>query len=297
MTKKRRLSMAQKRSLTGWAFLSVASLLIIVMSFYPLVRAFLLSLQTGIGVNLQRANPVYVNFQRVFIDTHFRQTIFNTFFYLIVQVPIMLMLALVLASMLNSPGLKFKGVFRTAIFLPCAVGLVAYAVIFRQMFMNFGLINTILVNLGIFETNYNFLGNAWSARFVIVIGLLWRWTGFNMVFYLAGLQNIDRSIYEAAEIDGANALQRFFSITIPQLRPIILLTAILSTNGTLQMVDESMNLTLGGPGIATRTMSHHIFVTAFEGAPNFGYAAAMSFVIFVFVAVLALIQMKVGDKR
>ena len=289
--------MEQKRSLTGWAFLSFASLLIIVMSFYPLVQAFLLSLQTGIGVNLQQASPIYLNFHRVFQDPHFHQTIFNTFFYLIVQVPIMLLLALVLASMLNSPGLRLRGIFRTAIFLPCAVGLVAYAVIFRQMFMTFGLINTLLINAGIFETNYNFLGNAWSARIVIVIGLLWRWTGFNMVFYLAGLQNIDRSIYEAAEIDGANAFQRFFSITIPLLRPIILLTAILSTNGTLQLVDESMNLTLGGPGIATRTMSHHIFETAFTGAPNFGYAAAMSFVIFVFVAVLALIQMKVGDKR
>ena len=138
------------------------------------------------------------------------------------------------------------------------MGLVAYALIFRQMFASSGLI---------------------------------------MVFYLAGMQNIDKSIYEAAAIDGANTFSRFFSITVPLLRPIILLTVIISTNGTLQLADESMNLTFGGPGIATRTMSHHIYETAFRQAPNFGYASAMSFVIFVFVAALAFIQLKVGDKR
>ena len=118
-----------------------------------------------------------------------------------------------------------------------------------------------------------------------------------MVFYLSGLQNIEYSVYEAAKIDGASPLQTFFKITVPLLKPTILLTTITSINGTLQLFDESVNLTNGGPGKATMTMSHYIYNTSFVSSPNFGYAAAMSIVILVMVAVLAVIQMKVGDER
>ena len=126
---------------------------------------------------------------------------------------------------------------------------------------------------------------------------LWRWTGYNMVFYLSGLQNIEYSVYEAAKIDGASAVQSFFKITVPLLKPTILLTAIMSTNGTLQLFDESVNLTNGGPANTSITMSHYIYDMSFKYVPNFGYAAAMSFLILVLVAVLAFLQMKVGDKR
>jgi len=292
---KPKLSIGKKQSLTGWAFLSIGAGLIIWMNFYPMARGFYMAMQTGVGINMQFAGMI--NFERILIDPQFRQTVTTTFLYLLVQVPIMLLFALVLASMLNSKTLKGRGIFRTAIFLPCTVGLVAYAIIFRQMFAFDGLINTVLVNIGILETGHNWLGTVWSARLVIILGLLWRWTGFNMIFYLAGLQNIDSSIYEAASIDGASVVQVFWRITLPLLKPIILLTAIMSTNGTLQLFDESFNLTQGGPGISTRTMSHQVFHTAFVGNPNLGYASAMAFVIFLFVAVLALAQLKVGDRR
>ena len=117
-----------------------------------------------------------------------------------------------------------------------------------------------------------------------------------MVFYLSGLQNIEYSVYEAAKIDGASAVQSFFKITVPLLKPTILLTAIMSTNGTLQLFDESVNLTNGGPANTSITMSHYIYDMSFKYVPNFGYAAAMSFLILILVAVLAFLQMKVGDK-
>ena len=138
--------------------------------------------------------------------------------------------------------------------------------------------------------------NSTSAKIVIIIALIWRWTGYNMVFYLAGLQNIEYSVYEAAKIDGATAMQTFCKITVPLLKPTILMTAIMSTNGTLQLFDESMNLTKGGPGNASITMSHYIYNTAFKGVPNFGYTSAMSFIILIMVAILAFVQMKVGDE-
>lgn len=290
---KRGLSLEKKHNLTGWLFLIPATALIFWMSFYPMVKAFIMSLQTGIGINLNFGGAA--NYLRILKDPTFRQCLFNTFFYLVIQVPVMLVLALGLASMLNNKQLRFKGLFRTAIFLPCATSLVSYAMIFRSMFANDGFINTILRNIGLDPIMW--FANAWTARAVIIIALIWRWTGYNMVFYLSGLQNIEYSVYEAAKIDGASPFQSFFKITVPLLKPTILLTAIMSTNGTLQLFDESLNLTNGGPGKSTMTLSHYIYNTSFVQSPNFGYAAAMSIIVLVMVAVLAVIQMKVGDER
>ncbi len=291
------MSLDKKHNLTGWIFLTPAALLILLMSFIPMIQAFLLSFKMGKGNDLKPAAPIFANYTRMFTDTVFTQSIKNTFFYLIIQVPIMLVLALILASILNNRQLRFKGLFRTMIFLPCATSLVAYAIIFRTLFANDGLVNLVLVNLGILSTPYSFLTHATSAKIIIIIGLLWRWTGYNMVFYLSGLQNIEYSVYEAAKIDGASPVQTFFKITVPLLKPTILLTAIMSTNGTLQLFDESVNLTDGGPANASITMSHYIYNISFKYVPNFGYAAAMSFLILILVAILAFIQMKVGDKR
>ena len=191
--------------------------------------------------------------------------------------------------------IKGKGIYRTMIFLPCATSLVSYSMIFKSLFANDGLVNRVLSTVGI--PTVDWFQNAWAARWVIVIALVWRWTGYNMVFYLAGLQNIDYSIYEAARIDGASPLQQFVHLTIPLLKPTILLTAIMSTSGTLQLFDESVNLTAGGPGKATMTLTHYIYNISFVETPKFNYAAALSVFILVVVAVLSAIQMKVGDKR
>ena len=293
--KKHGLTLTQQQNLSGWIFLIPASLLIIWMSFYPMIKAFLLSLQTGVGKNMRFTG--LTNYVRLFQDPVFREALSNNFIYLLVQVPVMLLFALILATLLNNQSLKFRGIFRTAIFLPCATSLVSYAVIFRALFSVEGLVNQVLMNVGLMDAPFNWLGNPTGAKFVIIVALIWRWTGYNMVFYLAGLQNIDYSMYEAARIDGASPLKQLTRITIPQLKPIILLTAIMSTNGTLQLFDESMNLTKGGPANATITMSHYIYKMAFQYSPNFGYVAAMSFLILIMVAVLAFIQMKVGDKR
>ena len=294
---KKKLSMHQKQNLTGWIFLLPATLLIVWLSFYPMVRALLISFMKGRPTALEFSDPLIRNYQFLFKDNVFMQSLKNTFFYLIIQVPIMLILAMIFASLLNNKDLRFKGLFRTCIFLPCATALVSYSLIFRSMFAYDGMINSFLMNLHLLKEPVNWLNNPGTAKAVIIIALIWRWTGYNMVFYLASMQSIDYSVYEAARIDGASAFTQLVRITIPLLRPIILVTAIMSTNGTLQLFDESMNLTKGGPANATITMSHYIYNTMFQNNPNFGYAAAMSFVILILVAILSAIQMKVGDKR
>ena len=126
------------------------------------------------------------------------------------------------------------------IFTMCNITRYHIALIFKSLFATQGLINTILVKLGILESNFNFLGTGWSAKIIIIVALIWRWTGYNMVFFLAGLQNIEYSVYEAAKIDGASGWRTFWSITVPLLRPTIVMTTIMSINGTLQLFDESV---------------------------------------------------------
>ena len=296
--KKRRFwSMERKQSAAGWAFLTPATLMIFVFSFYPMIQAFLTSLKRGLPTALTYCDPLWRNYQRMLSDKVFIQSVTNTLTYLIVQVPIMLVLAVIFATLLNNKDLKFRGLFRTCIFLPCATGLVAYSMIFRTLFTYDGMVNALLTNIGILSEPINWLNDPFYAKVVIIVGLVWRWTGYNMIFYLSGMQSIDYSIYEAARIDGANQFRQLVSITIPLLKPIILVTAIMSTNGTLQLFDESVNLTRGGPANMTITMSHYIYNTMFTKNPNFGYAAAMSFVILIMVAILSAIQTKVGDKR
>lgn len=296
--KKKGMSITGKQRAAGWIYLAPATILIFIMSFWPIIQAVITSFKTGSSANMQWANPFAYNYTRMFQDAVFKRSIGNTFLYLIIEVPIMLVLAILLAQLLNNKHLKFKGLFRTCVFLPCATSLVSYALIFKSLFATQGLINTILVKLGILESNFNFLGTGWSAKIIIIEALIWRWTGYNMVFFLAGLQNIEYSVYEAAKIDGASGWRTFWSITVPLLRPTIVMTTIMSINGTLQLFDESVNLTKGGPANATITMSHYIYNGSFgEGVANFGYASAMSVIVFIMVAILAFINLKVGDKR
>ena len=290
-------TMERKQSAAGWCFLAPASILIFVFSFWPMFQALLISFKKGLPTNLVYSDPLWRNYQFMLKDKVFLQSVGNTFTYLLIQVPIMLVLAIIFASLLNNHALKFRGLFRTCIFLPCATGLVAYSMIFRTLFTYDGMVNALLMNIGILSEPINWLNDPNTAKAVIIIGLIWRWTGYNMVFFLSGMQSIEYSIYEAARIDGANQLQQLIKITIPLLKPIILVTGIMSTNGTLQLFDESVNLTRGGPSNTTITMSHYIYNKMFVGNPNFGYAAAMSFVILIMVAILSAIETKVGDKR
>ena len=293
MSRKREMSPRLNR--TGWCFVIPSVILIILFVFYPMVQALITSFQTGAGNNLTFAG--IANYKRLLTDTTFRKALFNTLLYLIIQVPIIILLALVISSMLNNKKLKFKGFFRTAIFLPCVTSLVAYSIVFKSLFATDGFVNAILMKLNLIAEPISWITDPVWAKVLIILAITWRWTGYNMVFYLSGLQGIDDSIYEAADIDGAGAFEKFKSITLPMLKPIILFTTINSTIGTLQLFDETMNITQGGPANATITISQYIYNILFKYSPDFGYAAAVSYVIVVMIVVLSFIQMKVGDKN
>ena len=283
-------------SLNGWGFVIPSIVFFLWLTFLPMIQALLLSFQKGKGNNTSFGG--LSNYQRLFQDPMFITAVKNTFLYLIIQVPIMLFLALIVSSMLNNPKLKFRGLFRTAIFVPCITSLVAYSLLFKSMFAVDGVVNRTLMGLHLISDPVRWLLDPFWAKVVIIVAITWRWKGYNMIFYLSSLQNIDYSMYEAASIDGASAAQQFFRITVPQLKPVILLTAIMSTSGTLQIFDEIVNITNGGPNNTTISIAYYIYQLSFKFMPDFGYAATVSYAVFLMVAVLSLIQIKVsGDSN
>ncbi|MDD9265412.1 carbohydrate ABC transporter permease [Paenibacillus sp. GCM10023248] len=287
--------MKNRAKLTGWLFIALAVILICIFYFYPMIQALLLSFKTGAGSNLH-FNGVD-NYKRLFSDKTFFTAVKNTFLYLIIQVPIMILLAMIISVLLNDSNLRFKGFFRTAIFLPCITSLVAYSVVFKYLFGNDGLVNLALLKLHILTQPIQWISDPFWAKITIIIAITWRWTGYNMIFYLSALQNIDNSIYEAARLDGASSVRQFFSITVPLLKPIILFTSITSTIGTLQLFDEIVNITKGGPGNATLSISQYIYNLSFKYSPDFGYAATVSYSIVVMIIVLSVLQIKLAGEN
>lgn len=274
-----------------YIFVLPAVVLFLAFTVYPIIASFLLSFQTRVSGVLSFSG--FENYIRLFSDPIFYKALGNTFIILIVQVPVMLFFSLILAVFLNSKLLQMRGFYRVSFFTPAVTSLVAASIIFILLLnSDYGLINYILISIGLGKVNW--LTNAFWAKVSLIIVTTWRWTGYNMVILLAGLQNIPNDLYEAASIDGASSLKKFFHITIPQLKPVLLFCFILSTIGTFQLFDEPYNLTAGGPNNATLTITYYLYNQGF-GFFDFGYASAIAYVIVLFIAILSWIQFKVVE--
>ena len=288
-------ALARSERINGWLFVMPALVLLGIFMVYPILWSLWMSFQVGRGMNFSFGG--FANIMRLTQDPVFLRALSNTMLFLAMQVPIMLVLALFFANALNDSKLWGRGFFRTAIFLPCVTSLVAYSVIFKSIFAIDGIANQTLLVLHLVENPINWLSDPFWARVVVITAITWRWTGYNMIFYLAAMQNIDRSIYEAARIDGVPAWARFWFITVPLLKPVILFTSVISTIGTLQLFDEVNLLTQGGPSDSTLTLSLYIYNLSFKFMPSFGYAATVSYVIVILVGILSLIQFIVAKDR
>ena len=281
--------------INGWLFVGPALALIAVFMIYPIAYSLWMSFQAGRGMVMKFAG--FGNIVRLWNDPVFLKALGNTTIFFVVQVPIMLTLALVLAAALNNPKIKGSGLFRTAIFLPCITSLVAYSVIFKSMFTADGVVNSALAAAHIISAPIPWLTDPYWAKVLIIIAITWRWTGYNMIFYLSAMQNFDSSIYEAARVDGVSAWGRFVHLTVPMLKPVILFTSVTSTIGTLQLFDEVRNITNGEPADSTLTLSYYIYNLTFRFMPSFGYAATVSYVIVTVVALLAFLQFFAARER
>ena len=284
---------AKKKS-RGLKFTLLPFVLITALVFVPMFSALITSFKSGLPMDL--AFSGLSNYKRLFRDAMFINAFKNTILYLVIQVPVMLFLGLIFASLLNDKKMKFIGLYRTALFLPCVTSLVSYSLIMKNLFGETGVINNFLVGTGLADQAIPWFTDPFWARVLIIISITWRWMGLNMIYYISGMQNIEQSVYEAAEVDGAGKIQQFFKITIPNLKPIILFTSITSTIGTLQLFDEVQNITQGGPANATMTISQYIYNVSYKHAPDFGYATAVAFVIMIMIITLSLIQRKVMEE-
>lgn len=280
----------KKKNIIPWLFIAPALIFILCFSIYPLIETIYLSFMTT-----KRGDIVFAglqNFKRLLSDQYFYTSLKNSLIYLIIQVPIMTLLAILLAMALHNGITKLKGLFRTIYFIPFIVESVAYSLIFVLLFQERGVINFLLSIINISPVMW--LTQTWPARFLIMLIMTWRWTGYNMIIILAGLQSIPNDYYEAATIDGANAFNKFVNITIPMLKPVILFSTILSTIGTLNLFTEPYLLTNGGPNNSTISLGLYIYRQAFQSI-NLTYAATISVAILVIVGVLSRLQIKVGE--
>ncbi|MBR1635927.1 MAG: sugar ABC transporter permease [Lachnospiraceae bacterium] len=231
------------------------------------------------------------NYKKLFADPDFWKALKNTFYFTVLVVPFQLVLALALAMLVSK---KFKGVavFRTMYFSPQLTSMVVIAVLWTVLYNsnpNTGLINSMLVGLGL--EPINFLTNTKTAMNAIIFMSAWQGAGYQMMIFLAGLQGIPRDQYEAASVDGANSLQQFVSITLPNLKGTIKYVIMITMIQAMKLFTQPYVMTQGGPQNATKTMVYYIYTQGFQKG-NFGYACSVAAVFFVIVVAMSLILQK-----
>ncbi|WFU08958.1 sugar ABC transporter permease [Rhizobium sp. CB3090] len=279
------------RNRSAYAFLAPYLLVFAAFWVWPIIYSFLISFQNT------RVNPwvfnLSLNWGRLVGDPAFYNALQNTLIILIVQVPVMITLATVMAVLLNSPLLRARGIFRFAFFAPVVVGEVAYAAIFRLMFnVDFGIVNKLLGMVGFAPVSW--FAESHAAMVLIIIAVTWRWAGYNAIIILSGLQSIPEDVYEAATLDRVNRFQQFIHITLPLLKPIILFCVVLSVIGTMQLFTEPYLITnRGGPGGGTETLGLLLYRQAFQST-NFGYASAIAYTMAALAVVISLLNLWVG---
>ncbi len=279
----------RRRNLAPYLFLSPFFIFFALFWVWPIIYSFVLSF-----INTRRRPWVFdwdFNWGRLISDSFFWEALGNTTLILVLQVPIMLALATALAVAFNSDLLQAKGFFRFAFFAPLVLGAVPYSAVFRLIFNNeFGVLNYVLGKIGLPTVPWLFQST--PALLTIMIAITWRWTGYNAIILLSGLQSIPGALYEAARIDGANGWQQFWSITLPLLRPVLLFTFVLSTIGTLQLFTEPWLITTTGPGGATETLITYLYKQGFRSF-NFGYASAIAYTVAILAAAFSFLQIRV----
>lgn len=296
-----RLSTPRSRQRDRWW--RTAAPYVFISPFYIVFLAFgLLPIIFSLGVSMfdwQAISPggfVGLNNYLVLLqDPSFYQALRNTVFVWVGSVPAMTILALVFAVMLNSRRTRFRGVFRTVYFLPIVTSLVVAGLLFGMMFSTTsGLANRLLEVVGLPAINW--LGDPAWMKISLILALLWRWIGHDMVIMLAGLQQIPGEVYEAARVDGASEFQIFWRITVPLMRPAIVFVAIVSTIGTFNLFEEPYVLfgkrVVDQAAVVTGTYLYQNSFVYFK----LGYGAAIAWVIALIVIVLSMIQLKLGGR-
>ncbi|WP_226672549.1 carbohydrate ABC transporter permease [Rossellomorea aquimaris] len=281
----------------GYLFMSPTLFVLAVFIIGPILYAIFLSFhKVQLLGDMSFEFVAFDNFTRIMEDNRAIIALKNTAKYVLIVVPTQTFLALVLAATLNA-GLKGEKLFRIVYFLPTLTSSAVLTLIFMWMYNKEGLINNVLDKIGL--PTYNFLGDPDIALNAIMLMNIWATAPFFMVIYLAALQDIPDSLYEAAELDGANAIQKFFYVTVPFLRPVTSFVVIMGVIGTFQLFDQSYIFSggSGGPNNSTLTVVLLIYQYAFKSLGSMGYAAALAFTLALIILVATLIQRKFSKEE
>lgn len=271
-------------------FISPFYILFIIFFLFPTLFALILGFMKWNSLG----TPSFFglkNYEHLFADPVFWHAVSNTVFYASSSLFIIVPLALLEALALNSKQLKFRTLWRVLYFAPIVTSTVAITLVFRMLYnKDFGIINQFLQALGGLPVNW--MGNVDIARFAVLGVVIWRWTGLLAVYFLAGLQSIPQELQEAAAIDGADIIQRFFYVTLPLLRPVLLFVSVIVLIGSMQIFDDPQLLTGGGPANATISIVQYLYT---QGISNllFGFASAVGLFLFVVIFILSLVQFRV----
>ncbi|MBX7244305.1 MAG: sugar ABC transporter permease [Candidatus Sumerlaeaceae bacterium] len=318
-----------RENVEAYLYLLPAASILLVFWFFPVIFSVIVSFTNWTGAStLGSVSWLGIaNYKRAISDPDFRQILFNTLNYVVYSVPLTIIGALSVAMLLNSE-IKARNFFRTAYFLPYITTWVAVSVVFKYIFeQSYGLANYGLTSFGfselgwlnesrgIFEMLYGSIGHGMLgmpmpktfhpllagpslAMFTVILTSVWRDVGYFMVIFLAGLQNIDRSYYEASEIDGASRLQQFRHITWPLLSPTTFFILVISMITAFKVFVPMYIMTpTGGPGRTTETIVFYLFKTGFMGSKELGYASAIAYILFAIILILTIIQNRIVGKK
>lgn len=284
----------KRKPLTPYLFLVPACIILGAFIFYPLLQAIWMSFTDYNMIS----DPAFVgleNYKEIVEDDLFWKTLGQTFLYLIVVVPTLVILPIFLAILVNQ---KIKGIgfFRSAYYIPVVTSMVVVGITWKWVYADQGILNYLLESVGIIDGPVHWLTSPTSSIFAVMAVTVWKGLGYYMVIYLAGLQAIPSDLYEAADIDGANKWKQIFHITIPMLMPSIIIVTIMSSISAMKVFEEIYVMTGGGPLNSSKTLVFYIYQEAFEKL-RMGYASAVGVILLLITLVLSILNLNVMSKK
>lgn len=279
-----------KETRAALLFVAPALILLSVFIFYPMVKALLISFQNYNLISSESSFAGLANYRKLLSDETFGSSLWHSFYFAIVVLPVQTAISLGVALLVLKKS-RGVGFFRTVYFFPVVVSFAIASTVFRLIYnKDYGMLNIVLKGIGL--PSVNFLSDPSLSMLGIIVLCIWHAVGFVMVIFLAGLNNIPDSLYEAAHVDGAGPVQRFFRITLPLLKRTTAFVVIITTMESLKIFIPVYITTSGGPAGSTSTVVHFIYETAFKQM-NMGYATAAAFLFFFLVLIVSIVQLRV----
>lgn len=276
-----------------YAFLLPTIVLYGLFTVYPIIGSYWYSFLEWNGFTAEKTFVGLANYVEILHDPLFWNSFRITVVFTVVAVPIKVFLAMMLAILLNSPRMPLSNFFRVMIFLPVVTTTAIVGVVMQFIFdPASGPVNSLLTQIKITDTGINFLGDSKTALWTVVAVFVWKWLGTTLIYWLASLQTVPQELYEAAAIDGAGSWSSFWNVTVPLLKPFIVIITLLTIESTLQIFDLMLTMTNGGPFYATQVMEIYIYEAAFASSvPRLGVASAAAVIFGLFVCILGLLQL------